>query len=75
MAKTELKDLGSSVCVNDENEHTVPALGDGTAVPGDLCYIDPSDGKAKGSDVECGSTEIFGFVCASGQGRGFEIFV
>lgn len=57
MAKTELKDLGSSVLVDDENEHFIPALGDGASIPADLCYIDPSDGKAKGSDV--GAQEFF----------------
>ena len=51
MAKTELGDLGSKVCVDDQDEKTIPALGDGTSVPGDLCYIDPADGKAKGADV------------------------
>ena len=57
MAKTQLKDLGSSVSVSGEDEHTIPALGDGTAIPGDLCYIDPADGKAKGTDV--GAQEFF----------------
>ena len=57
MAKTELGDLGGKVCVDDQNEKTIPALGDGTSVPGDLVYIDPADGKAKGSDV--GTKEFF----------------
>jgi len=51
MAKTELGHLGSKVCVDDQNEKTIPALGDGTSVPGDLVYIDPADGKAKGADI------------------------
>jgi len=52
MAKTKLSDLGSSVCVDDQNEKTVPALGNGTAVPGDLCGIDPTTGRVVGTDTE-----------------------
>lgn len=37
--------LGSGVCVNDYNEHTVPALGNAAAIPGDLCSIDPANGR------------------------------
>ena len=48
MAKTKLSDLGSSVCVDDQNEKTVPALGDGNGIPGDLCGID-SNGKITGT--------------------------
>ena len=51
MTKTKLSDLGSSVCVDDQYEKYMPALGDGTAIPGDLCYIDPADGKAKRTDI------------------------
>jgi hypothetical protein len=58
MAKTDLKDLGSKVCVGpDQDEHLIPALGNGTAVPGDLCYRDPATGKVLGSDV--GAAEFF----------------
>ncbi len=57
MAKTHIYDLGSKVCVNDENEHKVPALGDGSRIPGDLCAIDPSNGRVVGSDV--GALEQF----------------
>ena len=57
MAKTKLSDLGSSVCVDDQDEKYIPALGDGSAVPGDLCFIDPSNGRVKGSDV--GAQEFF----------------
>lgn len=45
MAKNNLSDLGSQVCVNDENEHIVPALGNGAAIPGDLCGINPDTGQ------------------------------
>lgn len=58
MAKTEIKDLGSSVCEGPaSDEHFVPALGNGTAVPGDACYRDPATGKLLGSDV--GAAEFF----------------
>ena len=51
MAKTTLGDLGSSVCVDDQDEKYIPALGDGNAVPGDLCSIIPGTGKVQGADV------------------------
>ena len=51
MTKTKLSDLGSSVCVDDRNEKTVPALGNGSAVPGDLCGITAASGKVKGTDT------------------------
>jgi hypothetical protein len=58
MAKTELKDLGNRVCVGSErNEHTIPALGNAAAIPGDLCAIDPANGRVVGSDV--GALEQF----------------
>jgi len=50
MAKTKLSDLGSSVCVDDQNEKLVPALGNGTTIPGDLCNIDPTNGRVVGTD-------------------------
>lgn len=50
--KTLLSEFGSKVCVNDENEHLVPALGNGTTgIPGDLCGITAADGKIKGTDL------------------------
>ncbi len=70
MAKTDLKDLGSSVLVDDRDEKLIPALGDGTAIPGDLCYIDPSDGKAKGSDV--GVVEFFSGIMMESKITGTE---
>ena len=57
MAKTKISDLGSSVCVDDQNEKEVPALGNGSAIPGELCAIDPATGKVVGSDV--GNLEQF----------------
>ena len=51
MAKTKISDLGSSVCVDHQNEKLVPALGNGTQDPGSLCAIDPSNGRIVGSDV------------------------
>ena len=50
MTKTKLSDLGSSVCVDLQNEKFVPALGNGSSVPGDLVYIDPANGRVAGSD-------------------------
>jgi len=49
-AKTKISDLGSQICVDDENEHLIPALGNGTAVPGDLCGIDETTGRVVGTD-------------------------
>lgn len=57
MAKTKISDLGSQICVDDLDEHSVPALGNGTAIPGDLCAIDPANGRVVGSDV--GALEQF----------------
>jgi len=45
MAKQKISDLGSSVCVDDQNEKMVPALGNGVGIPGDLCGIDPANGR------------------------------
>ena len=70
MTKTELKDLGSSVLVDDRDEKLIPALGDGTAIPGDLCYIDPSDGKAKRSDVS--AQEFFSGILMESKITGTE---
>ncbi|KKN22863.1 hypothetical protein LCGC14_0910930 [marine sediment metagenome] len=70
MAKTELKDLGSKVCVDDQNEKLIPALGDGSAVPGDLCYIIPGTGKVGGSDV--GAQEFFSGIMKESKITGTE---
>lgn len=48
MAKTKLSDLGSGICVDDQNEKGIPALGDGTAIPGDLCGINSTNGRVMG---------------------------
>lgn len=61
MAKTKISDLGSGVCVNDDDEHYVPALGNGVAVPGDACYRDPTTGRVVGTDE--GAADFFeGFL-------------
>lgn len=57
MAKTDLADLGGKVCVDDQNEKLIPALGDGAMLPGNLCYIIPGTGKVGGADV--GAKEFF----------------
>ncbi len=59
MTKTKISDLGSSVCVDDQNEKYIPALGNGTGVPGDLCSIDPSNGRVIGADIDAGAGEHF----------------
>jgi len=50
MAKTKLSDLGSSVCVDMNNEKFIPALGNNACIPGDLVYIVPGNGRVAGSD-------------------------
>jgi len=50
MPKTQLKDLGSSVCCDKQNEKFIPALGNGSSIPGDLVYIDPANGRVAGAD-------------------------
>lgn len=58
MAKTKLSDLGSKVAVGpDQNEHIIPALGNGAGVPGDLCYRIHTTGKIAGSTI--GALEFF----------------
>lgn len=59
MAKTKISDLGSQICVDDYEEHTIPALGNGTAIPGDLCFIDPTNGRLLGADIDAGAGEHF----------------
>ena len=57
MAKDELTDLGSSVCVDDQNEKYIPALGNGALIPGDLCSVIPGTGKVQGATI--GALEFF----------------
>lgn len=60
MAKTKISDLGSKIAVGpDQDEHLIPAIGNGTAVPGDLCFRDPATGKLLGSDIDAGAGEFF----------------
>lgn len=70
MAKTKLSDLGSQVCVDDQNEKTIPALGNGTAIPGDLCAIDPANGRVKGAQI--GATESFAGILKESKITGTE---
>ncbi len=70
MVKTDLKDLGSSVLVDDRDEKLIPALGNGTAVPGDLCYIDPSNGRVAPANV--GATEFFSGILMESKITGTE---
>ena len=72
MAKTKISDLGSSILVDDQNEKTIPALADGTAIPGDLVYIDPADGKAKQTDIDAGAGEHFSGILKESRITGTE---
>ncbi len=64
MAKTTLIEYGTSVLAGPyEDEEIVPALGDGTAIPGDAVSIH-SDRKVKGADL--GAVELWsGFLLES----------
>ena len=70
MAKTKISDLGSSILVDDQNEKLIPALGDGTAVPGDLCYIIPGTGRVGPANV--GATEFFSGIMMESKITGTE---
>lgn len=50
MALTKISDLGSSVCVDKQNERFIPALGNGSSVPGDAVYVVPATGRVAGAD-------------------------
>ena len=70
MAKTKITDLGSSVLVDDQDEKFIPALGDGNAIPGDLCSIIPATGKVQGADV--GALEWFSGIMMESKITGTE---
>ena len=57
MAKLVISDLGSQICVDDEDEHLIPALGNNALLPGCACYRDPATGRVVGSDI--GGAEWF----------------
>ena len=59
MAKTKISDLGSSVCVDDQNEKYIPALGNNAAIPGDLVYVDRTTGRVAPTDIDAGVGEKF----------------
>jgi len=60
MAITKISELGSKICVGpDQKEHFVPALGNGTAIPGDMCGINAADGKVTGTKDEGNGDEDF----------------
>ena len=48
-AITKISDLGSQICVDDEDEHLVSALGNNAALPGDMCGIDANNGRVTGT--------------------------
>ena len=72
MAKTKISDLGSSVCVDKKNEKYIPALGNDAAVPGDLVYIDPANGRVVGSDITAGAAEKFSGILMESKITGTE---
>lgn len=59
MTKNDIGDLGSSVCVDDQNEKMIPALGNGSALPGELCAVDPTNGRVIGTKVAGNGNEVF----------------
>lgn len=70
MAKTKLSDLGSSVCVDDQNEKYIPALGNAGGVPGDLCAIAAATGKIAGTQI--GTLESFAGILMESKITGTE---
>ena len=57
-AITKITDMGSRVSVGDyQKEHLRPALGNGTAIPGDCCGLDPANGRVLA--VDDGAIENF----------------
>ena len=45
MAKTKISDLGYNICLDNEAEKKIPALGDGSSKPGLACSIAAATGK------------------------------
>lgn len=73
MAKTKITDFGSSVCVDDQNEKFIPALGNGTAIPGDLCYILASGATVgRVAPANVGATEFFSGILMESKITGTE---
>ena len=76
MTKTHIYDLGSSICVDDQDEKLVPALGVGGAgIPGDLCGITRTDGKIFGSDIDAGAGEFFVGILMESKITGTEAII
>ena len=74
MAKTKISDLGSSVCVDDQDEKLVPALGDGTfGIPGDLCYVVEANGRIAGADID--AAEFFQGILMESKLTGTEAII
>lgn len=70
MAKTDIMDLGSSVCVDDQDEKYIPALGDGAGIPGDLCSVITGTGKIQLSTI--GALEFFSGILMESKITGTE---
>jgi len=71
MTKNKISDLGSSVCVDDQNEKFIPALGNGAGIPGDLCYI-LDTGKIALSGIDAGASEHFSGILMESKITGTE---
>ena len=72
MTKTKISDLGSSVCVDDQNEKMIPALGNGAAIPGELCAVDPANGRVIGTKVAGNGNEVFSGILMESKITGTE---
>jgi len=70
MTKSKLEHLGSSVCVDDQDEKMIAALGDGNGIPGDLCSVIRTTGKIQGSTT--GALEFFSGILMESKLTGSE---
>lgn len=57
MANTKISDLGNEICLSAGEEIRIPALGNGTAKPGELVGVTDGTGKVVGTDI--GTSEMF----------------
>ena len=70
MTKTKIEHLGSSVCVDDQDEKYMAALGNDAGVPGDLCSVIAGTGKIQGATV--GALEFFSGILMESKITGSE---
>jgi len=57
MANTKISDLGNEICLSAGEEIRIPALGNGTAKPGEIVGVTDATGKVVGIDI--GASEMF----------------